>query len=123
MRSRRRWLIGGGVALLAALAILSAVSWHFSNAVLVPDHDSPARQAEVEKVSSERIVLGFHHMGLTEWHDLEGPIALSDEFAAALPDRVEYHRLPEAGHTESWNVDPKLYERRLGAFLGSLGSG
>jgi len=51
------------------------------------------------------------------------PIALSDEFAAALPDRVQYHRLPEAGHTESWNVDPKLYERRLAAFLGSVESG
>ena len=24
---------------------------------------------------------------------------------------------PDAGHTESWNVDPRRYERRLGAFL------
>ena len=48
------------------------------------------------------------------------PLSLSKEFAAALPIRVEFHRLPEAGHTESWNVNPKLYERRLGAFLASL---
>jgi len=371
MRSWRRWLIGVGGALLAALAILAAVSWHFSDAVLVPDYDSPARKATVESASGGRIVLernadtqrpgvyglewtgghaaigailardddtvtrrlrdvygylvpgmavgvepnvwvgdpaqafgyrsedvavrgelgpmpawlvpgrgdtwaivvhginatpqtglrivpalhrrglaamlityredhgappspdGFHHMGLTEWRDLEAaaryalahgarrlvlagysmggaivtqfmqksalatrvdalvldapaldwqriiefnaermgypgfaawpvewavglridadwasldalrhtddlqlpillfhgeddevvPISLSDEFAAALPERVEYHRLPEAGHTESWNVDPKLYERRLEAFLGSVEPG
>lgn len=368
MRSRRRWLVGGGVAILAALAILAAVSWHFSDSVLVPDYDSPARKAEVERLPPGRIVLernedtqrpgvyglewpgghgvagavvgedgetvtrrlrsvsgylapgmkvgvepnvfvgdprqafgyryqdvavrgelgpmpawlvpgrrdswaivvhginstpqtglrvapvlrrgglpamlityredrgapaspdGFHHMGLTEWRDLEAaaryaiahgarrlvlvgysmggaivaqfmqksplaprvaglvldapaldwkriiefnaeqmglpgfsawpvewaigrriaadwesldalrhsedfqlpillfhgdddkviPISLSEDFAAELPDRVEYHRLPGAGHTESWNVNPKLYERRLEAFLAPL---
>jgi uncharacterized protein len=45
------------------------------------------------------------------------PISTSDEFAAQLPDRVTYFPVPEAGHTEEWNVDPALYERRLGAFL------
>jgi alpha-beta hydrolase superfamily lysophospholipase len=45
------------------------------------------------------------------------PISTSDEFAAALPRWVTYFRVPEAGHTEEWNVDPRLYERRLGAFL------
>lgn len=45
------------------------------------------------------------------------PIATSDEFAAELPRWVTYHRVPKAGHTESWNVDPRLYERRLRAFL------
>lgn len=48
------------------------------------------------------------------------PIATSDDFAAELPRWVTYYRVPEAGHTQSWNVDPKLYERRLGAFLASL---
>ena len=57
MRSRRKWLIGGGVALLAALAILAAVSWHFSDAVLVPNHDSPARQAKIKRVSPGRNAL------------------------------------------------------------------
>lgn len=47
------------------------------------------------------------------------PISSSDEFAAALPRWVTYFRVPEAGHTEEWNVDPRLYERRLSAFLGS----
>jgi alpha-beta hydrolase superfamily lysophospholipase len=45
------------------------------------------------------------------------PIATSNEFAAALPGWVTYFRAPKAGHTESWNVDPRLYERRLTAFL------
>jgi pimeloyl-ACP methyl ester carboxylesterase len=45
------------------------------------------------------------------------PISTSDEFAAELPRQVTYFRVPEAGHTEEWNVDPGLYERRLGSFL------
>jgi uncharacterized protein len=48
------------------------------------------------------------------------PISTSDEFAAELPRRVTYFRVPEAGHTEEWNVSPRLYERRLGAFLRRL---
>lgn len=49
------------------------------------------------------------------------PIATSDSFAAELPARVTYYRVPRAGHVQSWNVDPGLYERRLGSFLASLG--
>jgi len=45
------------------------------------------------------------------------PISTSDEFAAELPRWVTYYRAPDAGHVESWNVDPRLYERRLRAFL------
>jgi uncharacterized protein len=45
------------------------------------------------------------------------PISTSDEFAAELPRWVTYHRVPEAGHVEAWNVDPRLYDRRLEAFL------
>lgn len=45
------------------------------------------------------------------------PISTSDEFAEELPRWVTYFRVPEAGHTEAWNVDPRLYERRLAAFL------
>jgi len=49
------------------------------------------------------------------------PIATSDDFAAELPRWVRYFRVPEAGHTEEWNVDPRLYERRLSSFLQQLG--
>jgi len=45
------------------------------------------------------------------------PISTSDDFAAELPHRVTYYRVPRAGHTEAWNVAPALYERRLNAFL------
>jgi pimeloyl-ACP methyl ester carboxylesterase len=49
------------------------------------------------------------------------PISLSEDFAAELPRWVCFYRAPHAGHVESWNVAPKLYERRLGAFLTRLG--
>jgi alpha-beta hydrolase superfamily lysophospholipase len=48
------------------------------------------------------------------------PISTSEDLAAELPRWVTYHRAPEAGHTQSWNVDPRLYERRLSDFLDSL---
>lgn len=48
------------------------------------------------------------------------PIALSEDFAAELPHWVSFYRVPRAGHVESWNVDPPLYERRLTAFLSRL---
>jgi pimeloyl-ACP methyl ester carboxylesterase len=48
------------------------------------------------------------------------PIAGSEDFAAELPRRVTFYRAPKASHCESWNVDPKLYERRMASFLESL---
>ena len=48
------------------------------------------------------------------------PISTSEDFAALLPRWVTFFRLPRAGHTESWNVAPGLYQRRLRAFLGRV---
>ncbi len=45
------------------------------------------------------------------------PIETSDEFAEELPQWVTYYQVPQAGHTQSWNVGPALYEDRLEAFL------
>jgi alpha-beta hydrolase superfamily lysophospholipase len=45
------------------------------------------------------------------------PIDDSDEFAENLGSWVTYYRVPAADHTQEWNVDPALYERRLGHFL------
>jgi len=45
------------------------------------------------------------------------PIETSEEFAAELPNSVTYYPVPKAGHTQSWNVNPSLYERRLERFL------
>lgn len=48
------------------------------------------------------------------------PTSTSEEFAAELPRRVTYFPAPDAGHTEAWNVNPPLYDRRLEAFLGRI---
>jgi uncharacterized protein len=48
------------------------------------------------------------------------PIETSEEFAQELPRWVTFHRVPRAGHVESWNVAPALYDRRLAAFLSSV---
>jgi pimeloyl-ACP methyl ester carboxylesterase len=45
------------------------------------------------------------------------PISTSDDFAAELPRWVTYYRVPIVGHTESWNLNPRLYDRRLQRFL------
>ncbi len=60
------------------------------------------------------------HLPILLFHGTEDkvvPIATSDEFARELPGWVTYYRVPRAGHAESWNVDPALYEHRLTAFL------
>jgi alpha-beta hydrolase superfamily lysophospholipase len=45
------------------------------------------------------------------------PIETSEEFAQKLPRWVTLYRVPRAGHVESWNVAPRLYDRRLELFL------
>jgi len=57
-------------------------------------------------------ILLFHG---TEDHVV--PISTSDDFTAELPRWVTYYRVPRAGHTQSWNVNPSLYEQRLRTFL------
>jgi pimeloyl-ACP methyl ester carboxylesterase len=52
--------------------------------------------------------------------DTTVPIATSDAFARALPRLVTYYRVAGAGHVESWNVDPPLYDRRVGRFLARI---
>jgi alpha-beta hydrolase superfamily lysophospholipase len=60
-------------------------------------------------------ILLFHGLD-----DTVVPVETSDELAAKLPQWVSYHRLPHAEHTQSWNVDPALYQRRVQAFLAAL---
>ncbi|HTA96439.1 MAG TPA: alpha/beta hydrolase [Solirubrobacteraceae bacterium] len=60
------------------------------------------------------------HLPILLFHGLEDeivPISSSDGFAKELPGWVSYYRVPYAGHTESWNVDPRLYAQRVSAFL------
>jgi alpha-beta hydrolase superfamily lysophospholipase len=62
-------------------------------------------------------VLLFHGID-----DTVVPIDDSDEFAAELGKRVIYYRVPDADHTQEWNVNPGLYERRLRRFLLQIGT-
>jgi len=48
------------------------------------------------------------------------PIQTSEEFASALPDLVTFYPVEGAGHVQAWNVDPRLYERRLREFLAGI---
>jgi alpha-beta hydrolase superfamily lysophospholipase len=60
------------------------------------------------------------HQPILLFHSTEDdlvPISSSDKFAAELPRWVTYHRVPIVGHTESWNLNPRLYDRRLRRFL------
>jgi pimeloyl-ACP methyl ester carboxylesterase len=52
-----RWLVAGSIVLVGALAIGVALSWHFSSAVLVPDHSSWLEDVKVEGLPAGRIVL------------------------------------------------------------------
>jgi acetyl esterase/lipase len=60
------------------------------------------------------------HLPILLFHSTEDelvPISTSDDFAAELPRWVTYYRVPIVGHTESWNLNPHLYDRRLSRFL------
>jgi hypothetical protein len=60
------------------------------------------------------------HLPILLFHSTEDklvPISTSDELAAELPRTVTYYRVPIVGHTESWNLNPRLYDRRLQRFL------
>ena len=60
------------------------------------------------------------HLPILLFHGTEDhvvPISTSDKFARKLGSKVTYYRVPKAGHTQSWNVAPRLYDRRLRRFL------
>lgn len=69
---------------------------------------------------------GSFHLPILLFHgtaDKTVPISTSNAFAKELPAWVTYYRVPAAGHVESWNVNPALYERRVEAFLSRIAGG
>lgn len=99
-----------GLPGFAALPVIWAIGaridadWHSLDAVAHPE-------------AFQLPILLFHGLD-----DEVVPIATSNAFAAELPRRVTYYRVPHAGHVQSWNVGPRRYERRLRTFLASLES-
>lgn len=60
------------------------------------------------------------HLPILLFHGTEDdivPIETSEDFARELPRWVTYFPVPRAGHTQSWNVDPRRYNLRLADFL------
>jgi pimeloyl-ACP methyl ester carboxylesterase len=47
------------------------------------------------------------------------PPAESEQFAASLPN-ARYVPVADAGHIQSWNVDPAAYEEHLAEFIGQF---
>jgi uncharacterized protein len=54
--------------------------------------------------------------------DPTAPLATSERFAAANPDRVTLEVVPTAAHMESWNTDRARYEALVGQFLADHAS-
>ena len=52
--------------------------------------------------------------------DTEIPIETSNALANARPDIVTYHRVPDATHVRSWNMNPDRYEAAVREFLGGM---
>lgn len=52
--------------------------------------------------------------------DLTVPLRTSEELRDANPGLVDLVTVPDAGHVESWNVDPAAYDARLASFLSGL---
>lgn len=53
--------------------------------------------------------------------DRSVPVSISEDLAAARPDLVEFHPVPDAAHVRAWNEDPATYTDVVSAFLDRLG--
>lgn len=66
----------------------------------------------------------FEHLPVLLFQGLADPLvphAESEQFAAALPN-AQYVPVADAGHIQSWNVDPESYDKHLAAFVAQFSS-
>jgi pimeloyl-ACP methyl ester carboxylesterase len=56
-RHRRRTILAGAAVPVFLIAVLAAVSWHFSSAVVVPDHSARPADATVDALRPDQVVL------------------------------------------------------------------
>ena len=55
--------------------------------------------------------------------DTVAPVAVSERFAAALPDLVRFERVGRRRPRGVWNADPARYEAAVTAFLTEVAAG
>ncbi len=55
--------------------------------------------------------------------DAVAPVAVSERFAAALPELVQFERVSGAGHGAAWNADPARYATAVTVFLAQVAAG
>lgn len=124
LRRRRRWLIAAGVALAALIAIVAAISWHFSSAVLVPEHDNWPEDVTVEAVGPHRIVLsrsqdterpGVFALDWQAGHAVVGAVTALGEDTVMRRLREIRGYLPEG---EKVAINPLVYSGDPGQALG-----
>ena len=60
-------------------------------------------------------ILAFHGA-----RDETNPIEITEAFAAARPDLVQFLRFEQGGHGDLWNVDTDRYESALMSFIDGL---
>jgi uncharacterized protein len=87
--TRRRWVaVACAATAIIALAVGVASAWHFSSAVLVPDHSAWPAETEVEALAAGRIVLerteesrrpGVHGLEWQGGRAIVGPVLGEDE--------------------------------------------
>jgi uncharacterized protein len=100
-RGRRvpQWLVPG---VMTAAALQARIDWSALNHLA---DDSPLT-APVLLIHGDR--------------DPVVPIELSEAYALAQPERVEYLRVAGAGHVSSWNTDHESYAAAVATFLAGL---
>jgi len=124
LRRWRRWLIGGALALVVLIAIVAMVSWHFSSAVLVPDHSDWTEDVTVEALAPGRIVLsrsqdterpGVYGLVWQAGRAVVGPVTRVDDDTVTRRLREVSGYLPPGKKVA---IDPTVFSGDPGQALG-----